>query len=92
MYNSKHNLLIESLLKWSNGIMWGGGIVSGILFLIGGFTMSENNMALGLYIILSAIILILFCSYLSITLEAKATQLELLSSILNKKSESNNLV
>ena len=36
MYNSKHNLLIESLLKWSNGIMWGGGILSGILFLIGG--------------------------------------------------------
>ena len=91
MYNSKHNLLIATLLKWSNSVMWIGWIIGGLLFLVGGgFIMAEGDILIVLYIVLSAIIFILFCGYISITLEVKATQLELLSSILNKKSESNN--
>lgn len=87
MYNSKHNLLISTLNKWSNWAMWLGGIVGGLLFLIGGVILADGDSSLGLYMIISGIVFILFCGYLSITLEAKATQLELLSSILNKQSE-----
>lgn len=92
MYNSKHNLLISTLNKWSNWAMWLGGIIGGLLFLIGGLILAEGDTSIGLYLVLSGISLILFCAYISISLEAKATQLELLSSILNKKSDSNNLV
>lgn len=90
MYNSKHNILILNLFKWSNWVMMSGGAISALLLLIGFYTASEGERGVGLYIIISAIILLLFCWFISVMLEVKATQLELLSGILNKKSEDKN--
>lgn len=85
MKNSKLNEIVESLEKWSKGTSnFGGGF--GLLLFFGGILyMTSDAYAIGISIAVIGLLISVTFFIISLLLEAKAVQLELLNKIANKE-------
>jgi len=84
MKNTKINEIIESLEKWSKGTSNFGGGFGLLLFFAGILYMTSDAYAIGLSIAISGLLISVAFFIISLLLEAKSIQLELLNKIANK--------
>ena len=91
MYNAKHNLLVESLNKYSNIISkWGVGLGI-VFFLIGCLSITTDDYkVIGVYMLSIGLSTIITSIIVSLNVEVKATQIELLIEIANKEKGDKN--